>query len=380
MSKSAYAAISAKCVFRWIDSASSRRHAGKAPPLPVQFSWAGAYIGVNAGAVLDRNDPGQLHLTSPGFVFVDPTGRIRRLPDPVLRIPGRLLVRAVRITRGPTRSFIGGGQVGYNWQSSNFVYGLEADFQVMRNRDTLSGQLLEFTPGVLPTGSDTRNTFATYFMERQWQATLRGRFGYTFDRLLVYATGGLAVTSLKTGGNYTFQTIIGPALAPFAGAPPQNFSAAGVGSQPGIPRRDLRRRSRVRLLEQLEPRRRISLCGLRQARRHAGHRAGRRRAAARNAGHNAGLALLAAGHRAAELSLRRGRDGDQVGRAARLAGKQLERLLRRRLHRRRLGPRSGRYVRSLDQWPAGVRSAAAAADHVLQLERRRVRQSRSLQL
>ena len=38
------------------------------------------------------------------------------------------------------------------------------------------------------------------------------------------------MTSLKTGGNYTFQTLLGPALAPFPAAPPQNFSAAGVGS------------------------------------------------------------------------------------------------------------------------------------------------------
>ena len=68
----------------------------KAVPLPVQFSWAGAYVGVNAGAVLDRNDPGQLRLTSPGFVFIDPTGRIRGLPDPVLRNPRRVLLRPVQ--------------------------------------------------------------------------------------------------------------------------------------------------------------------------------------------------------------------------------------------------------------------------------------------
>ena len=201
----------------------------KAPPLPLQFSWAGAYIGVNAGAVLDRNDPGQLRLTSPGFVFFDPQGAFAGFPSPFFGIPGAFSSVPFNQSRSGA-SFIGGGQIGYNFQSGNIVYGVEADFQVMRNRDTLSGQLLEFTPGVLPTGSYTRNTFATYFIDRQWQATFRGRFGYAWDRLLVYATGGLAVTSLKTGGNYTFQTLIGPALAPFPGAPPQNFSAAGVGS------------------------------------------------------------------------------------------------------------------------------------------------------
>ncbi len=179
--------------------------------------------------MLDRNDPGQLRLTSPGFVFIDPQGAFAGFPTPFFGIPGAFSSVPFNHSRSGA-SFIGGGQIGYNFQSGNIVYGLEGDVQVMRNRDTLSGQLLEFTPGVLPTGSYTRNTFATYSIERQWQATFRGRVGYAWDRLLVYATGGLAVTSLKTGGNYTFQTLIGPALAPFPGAPPQNFSAAGVGS------------------------------------------------------------------------------------------------------------------------------------------------------
>ncbi len=109
------------------------------------------------------------------------------------------------------------------------MYGVEADVQVMRNRDTISAPLLEFTPGVLPTGNITRNTFATYSIEREWQATFRGRFGYAWDRLLVYATGGLAVTSLKTGATTPSRPILGPALAPFPAAPPQNFSAPGVG-------------------------------------------------------------------------------------------------------------------------------------------------------
>jgi outer membrane immunogenic protein len=203
----------------------------KAVPLPLQFSWAGAYVGVNAGGVLDRNDPGQLRLTSPGFVFVDPNGAFAGFPSPFFGFPGGFQSVPYAQSRSGG-SFIGGGQIGYNLQSGNIVYGVEADFQVMRNRDTLSGSLLEFTPGVAPGGAGdiTRNTLATYFIDRQWQATFRGRFGYAFDRLLVYATGGLAVTSLKTGGNYVFQTTIGPALAPFPGAPPQNFAAPGVGS------------------------------------------------------------------------------------------------------------------------------------------------------
>src|ERR1044072_810169 len=181
----------------------------KAPPLPLEYSGAGAYIGVNAGAVLDRNDPGQLRLTSPGFVFVDPNGAFPGFPSPFFGSPGGFQSVPINQSRA-NASFIGGGQIGYNFQSGNIVYGVEADFQVMRSRDTLSGSLLEFTPGVAPGGAgDIRSdTFATYFMARQWQATLRGGFGYAFDRPLVYANGGLAVTSLQTRGHHRIPTPI----------------------------------------------------------------------------------------------------------------------------------------------------------------------------
>ena len=261
-------------------------------------------------------------------------------------------------------SFIGGGQVGYNWQAGSIVYGLEGDVQVMRNRDTVSASFLEFTPGLLPSANIARNTFATYFIDRQWQATLRGRFGYAWDRLLIYATGGLAVTSLKTGGNYTFQTILGPALAPFPAAPPQNFSAPGLGSSQdyigvtfggGIEYAFSNNWS-------LAGEYRVADFGKQNL---PSYGARRGRAAPRNSGRNDGAAALAPGDGAAELSLRWARDGDALGRA-RPGADQLDRLLCRRLRGRRLGPRPGGYVRSLDQ-PAGVRPAAAAADQLLRL-------------
>ncbi len=244
----------------------------------------------------------------------------------------------------------------------------------MRNRDTLNGQLLEFTPGVLPTGSYTRNTFATYFIDREWQATLRGRFGYAFDRLLVYATGGLAVTSLKTGGNYTFQTIIGPALAPFPGAPPQNFSAPGVGSSQDYLGVTFGGGIEYALTNNwsLGAEYRFADFGKRNVTLVIAPAAG---------------VLLPAmpvempvslfsQQATARLNYRFG-GPEMATKSVALPGtrgEQLERLLRRRLRGRRLEPRSGGYVRSLDQRPAGVRPAAAAPDHVLRLERRRVRQ------
>ena len=79
--------------------------------------------------------------------------------------------------------------------------------------------------------------------------------------VLVYATGGLAVTSLKTGTRYTYQTVLGPALTPliFQGAALAlaEFERARRRLKPRILRGDLRR-LRVCAMGQLEPRRRIS--------------------------------------------------------------------------------------------------------------------------
>ncbi|ABD86470.1 outer membrane protein [Rhodopseudomonas palustris] len=69
----------------------------------------------------------------------------------------------------------GGVQAGYNWQSGQFVYGLEGDIAI--------------------TGAD--DTFASWKFSNPWFGTVRGRAGYSFDNLLVYATGGLAFGELK---------------------------------------------------------------------------------------------------------------------------------------------------------------------------------------
>lgn len=88
---------------------------------------------------------------------------------------------------GNPKGFVGGGQLGYNWQTGNFVFGVEGDIQYtsLKTDTDLGG-------GV--TGSAKIPAFAT----------VRGRLGYAFDRALVYGTGGWAYTkteaSLSGGG------------------------------------------------------------------------------------------------------------------------------------------------------------------------------------
>ena len=69
----------------------------------------------------------------------------------------------------------GGGQIGYNWQSGQFVFGVETDVQF--------------------SGAD--DTFAPFKFSNPWFGTLRGRAGAAFNNVLLYATLGLAYGSLK---------------------------------------------------------------------------------------------------------------------------------------------------------------------------------------
>jgi outer membrane immunogenic protein len=81
------------------------------------------------------------------------------------------------------KGFIGGGQLGYNWQFGSIVAGVEGDFQY-------SGQKRSETAvigGVTFTGDE----------KVQYFGTARGRLGYAFDSILLYATGGAAWTNLK---------------------------------------------------------------------------------------------------------------------------------------------------------------------------------------
>jgi len=79
-----------------------------------------------------------------------------------------------------------GGQLGYNWQTGNFVFGVEGDFQ-----------------GTSIKASETIGV-ATAEGKIKAFATVRGRLGYAVDRLLIYGTGGWAYTntelSLTVGG------------------------------------------------------------------------------------------------------------------------------------------------------------------------------------
>jgi outer membrane immunogenic protein len=157
----------------------------KAPPLapaPV-YNWTGWYAGVNVGASFGnvKTDFNVAPVTFGGStVFSGFAGSNSEYPS----------------------GFIGGGQIGYNWQFSPiWVAGLEADFQgaVEQDNNNLSHPFSFIIPG----GPTVAGTVATdYTTKIDWFGTVRGRFGYVWGNgeVLSYVTGGLAYGKIDLEG------------------------------------------------------------------------------------------------------------------------------------------------------------------------------------
>jgi outer membrane immunogenic protein len=137
------------------------------PPVPI-FTWTGFYIGVNAGGAFRASSNNGFNAA----VFF-----------------GGAAPFVVGNTNNSAR-FIGGGQVGVNYQINRFVVGVEDDGQVLVGSNNNNNNF-----GFIGNGSTT-----------SLLGTVRGRAGVAIDSLLVYSTGGVAF-----GGNNSNwpNTIIG---------------------------------------------------------------------------------------------------------------------------------------------------------------------------
>ena len=83
---------------------------------------------------------------------------------------------------GDVDGFLGGVQLGYNWQlSRNWVFGVEADIS----------------------GTDINNAVPVHI---DYLGTLRARVGYTWDRTMLYGTGGLAWNRSSVAGLHDTDT------------------------------------------------------------------------------------------------------------------------------------------------------------------------------
>jgi len=141
-----------------------------APPVyvPPPFSWTGFYIGPNLGGAWGQ----------------------RNLTDTLL---GLSLSNV-----NDKGAFIGGGQLGFNYQFGNFVLGIEADFDGVATTNSPGTGVVGPAFGTIQVTSNNR-----------WIATLAGRFGVTNDTWLFYGKAGggwvgsdnLTITNTVTGAS-----------------------------------------------------------------------------------------------------------------------------------------------------------------------------------
>ena len=132
----------------------------KAPALPYAvYNWAGFYVGGHIGGSWTNE------------VWKN-TGNSTRFGD---LFPGQGFSQH-------GAGVFGGGQMGYNWQASNYVFGLEGTISGMDNKGTLSNTV--FGPG--------NDVFS---WRSNWMATVTGRTGVAMNNNLFYVKGGYAGVS-----------------------------------------------------------------------------------------------------------------------------------------------------------------------------------------
>jgi outer membrane immunogenic protein len=183
-----------------------------AAPPPAESNWTGFYIGLNAGGAWGTSKVNTFadcnnSAGAANFYFCFPGNRTN---EPAVNSAGSGTIN--------TSGFIGGVQFGYNWQISNLILGLETDFGSCHLKDSrqASGVFPEATASFgVGTPFTVNSSVAT-----DWLYTLRGRVGTTalMPNLMVYATGGLALTRLTITESYS-----DAAVPPGAG----NFSTKG---------------------------------------------------------------------------------------------------------------------------------------------------------
>lgn len=164
------------------------------------YNWTGFYAGVNAGWAWSRSD------ASTGADCSAPASPPGYLCTTGFSAPA-VLVTAAGSGSLDGDGFTGGVQAGFNWQANNFVYGVELDFgafDIGASRSVIGSY-----GAAIPGGIFT----ITNAVDTDWLFTARARLGWTFSNVLLYATGGLAVTNIATSN--AFSDAVGGPTTPF---------------------------------------------------------------------------------------------------------------------------------------------------------------------
>ncbi len=177
-----------------------------APP-PV-FTWTGFYAGLNAGYTFGGSNSVTVQ-TVPGFADVATFGTVATL------LGDAAAESANAVLPIDNSGFIGGGQIGYNYQFYNsWVVGLESDIQGVATNNG-NATLVNVTT---LTGIPDHSIGTTLSVSRrlEYLGTVRERLGFLVTpTLLVYATGGLAYGGVNssTSINQVFNGLVPSSIA-----------------------------------------------------------------------------------------------------------------------------------------------------------------------
>jgi outer membrane immunogenic protein len=183
------------------------------PPPPPPPMWTGLYIGINAGGTWGNSN-------STNVVSANVFNNTAVLsPLGLTYGTAAALGSTAFIPASSNGGFIGGGQIGYNYQFYNsWVAGLEADIQGIATSNSTIGvfTVTPRTPFFPPDAVDT-NIFTS--RKLSYIGTVRGRIGFLVTpTLLAYGTGGLAYGGIKSTTGIFGQEDPNTGSNPFFGA------------------------------------------------------------------------------------------------------------------------------------------------------------------
>jgi outer membrane immunogenic protein len=136
----------------------ARAPAAYVPVVAPVYNWSGIYIGVNGGYGFGQSNWSPVGGTATGNFNVN--------------------------------GGVAGGTIGANFQTGQFVFGVEGDF----DWSGIKGSVTNTTTCPPIAAVATTCTFQT---SNDWLGTVRGRVGYAWDRVLVYGTAGGAFGDIK---------------------------------------------------------------------------------------------------------------------------------------------------------------------------------------
>jgi outer membrane immunogenic protein len=190
----------------------------KAPaamPLVVS-NWTGWYLGLNAG----------YHWG--GECVNTVTTNISSIGGLNGNIGGAVATQGTGAACPADKGFIGGGQIGYNWQiAPSFVTGIETDIQGATNSNDVASFL---NSGTVPGAATTISSrgVITSSKDLHWLGTLRGRVGFLASpTFMFFGTAGLAYGGVAASTSIVETLGFSDTPSPFGTA--GSFSGTKVG-------------------------------------------------------------------------------------------------------------------------------------------------------